>query len=291
MPARALAGALAEPGAAQNETDALSAARVRRHRQAVGQRPLSRRSLSRFRNDPVYSPRSSPRMPGATASSTCRMPSSSIPRTWASRRRCSGSSRDSSRIEREQPAATFAYLRPVPAERAFCRSRSRGVTDAGPRARGRHARTPASMSLMNAVAHGKPSINPLRAALDPTDTQRLSTVLERLVAVAPRALPAAESRGAGDRARGVGPLRSARSLLSTAGRGVFRRRGSCSMYIRRGSPSSPPSARSRARRSAGRLDRGEMITNLSVTSRLRIADVYSARAACAFSTAHATARR
>ena len=170
--ARALAGALAEPGAAQNETDGLRGASSQAS-------PSSRTAPSittRGSDDPVY-------LHEFVAHAqrhgigTCRMPSSSIPRTWASpsmQRLVAGLDRMNGNV----PRLRLRRFR----QSVLCRSSGRH--DAG-RAAGMHAA--ASMSLMNAVAHGKPSINPLQAALDPTDTQRLSTVLERLVAVAPRA--------------------------------------------------------------------------------------------------------
>jgi len=262
--ARALAGALAEPGVAQNETDAL----LRREFAGIAKQSdsaLYHDSLA-VPNDPVYLHEfvAHARRHGIEYVSDAKLfNSSDLGLSPSMQRLVAGLGR----IEREQ-YRDFAGLRRF-RQSVLCRSEvAASLTPVPGRAAGMHAA--ASMSLMNAVAHGKPSINPLRAALDPTDTQRLSTVLERLVAVAPRALPAAElealvtERGA---SKPAAPARSFSTLLVEA---CFADEVLLHVHPPRLSelPTERPLTSSVIRRQARR---GEMITNLC-HEQLRIAD-------------------
>jgi hypothetical protein len=184
--ARALAGALAEPGVAQNETDALlrrEFARIAKQSDSA----LYHDDLA-VPNDPVYLHEfvAHARRHGIDYVSDAKLfNSSDLGLSPSMQRLVAGLGR----IEREQ-YRDFACLSRF-RQSVLCRSEFAPTLTLLPeRATGMHAS--ASMTLMNAVAHGKPSVNPLRPALDPTDAQQLRSMLERLVAVAPRALPAAE---------------------------------------------------------------------------------------------------
>ena len=184
--ARALASALADPGVVQNETDVL----LRREFARIAK--LSDSALYHddlaVPNDPVYFHdfvAHAQRYGIGYVSDAKLFNSSELGVSPSMQRLIAGLGP----IEREQ-YRDFACMRRF-RQSILCRSELASALAVRPeRTAGMHIS--ASMSLANAVAQGKASVNPLRPALDPAEAQRLRSMLERLVAVAPRALPAAE---------------------------------------------------------------------------------------------------
>lgn len=93
------------------------------------------------------------------------------------------------RVEREQ-YLDFAVCRRF-RQSVLCRAESENVLAWTPQ-RATTMQAAASLSLMRAAANAKPLLNPLRLNVDAAEAATLQGVLERLLEVAPRALPVAE---------------------------------------------------------------------------------------------------
>jgi len=184
--ARTLATAIAEGGISQDPTDALlrrELARIARQTDSS----IYHDDLA-VPNDPVYFHRFAAHAAqhGLRFISEARLfNSSSFGLVPSMQRLVSGLGR----VEREQ-YLDFACLRRY-RQSVLCREEAAEVLALTPeRATLMHAA--ASHSLLGAVQRSKPLFNPARSPMIATDQKQLHTALERLVAVAPRALPAAE---------------------------------------------------------------------------------------------------
>ena len=184
--ARTLAAALAEPGRAQDSTDAL----LRREFGRIAAQPdsaLYHDDLGEP-NDPVYFHQfaAHAQRHGLSFVSEAKLfNSSGLGLGPRMQRIVSGLGR----LQREQ-YLDFACLRRF-RQSVLCRSGSGAALAPVPeRAATMHAA--ASLSLMRADAQGKPLTNPARPTLEAGDAKRLREMLERLLEIAPRAVPVAE---------------------------------------------------------------------------------------------------
>ena len=210
--ARMLAAALAEPGRAQDGTDAL----LRREFARIAAEPdsaLYHDDLGEP-NDPVYFRQFAGHAQRHGLSFVCEAKlfnSSDLGLAPRMQQIVSGLGR----LEREQ-YLDFACLRRF-RQSVLCRAES-GAALALVRERAAAMHAAASPSLMRAAAQGKPLVNPARPTLEPTDAKRLREVLERLLEIAPRALPVAEleARLTKNGAPGITPARSFAALVADA---------------------------------------------------------------------------
>ena len=210
--ARELARAIAEPAYSQDLTDGL----LRREFDRVAKETDSAiyHDDLAVPNDPVYfrSFVDHARHYGLSFVSEAKLFNSSV--LWLSagmQRMVSGLGR----IEREQ-YHDFACLRRF-RQSVLCRTEAGGALALNPeRASRMHA--VASHSLLGTAERRMPLFNPARPAMDAAEQQRLRVVLERLVAVATRALPAAqlESLASGAVPGGSTTTRSFAALLVDA---------------------------------------------------------------------------
>jgi SAM-dependent methyltransferase len=207
--ARTLAGAMAEPGIAQDETDGL----LRREFARIAMQTdgsIYHDDLG-VPNDPVYFHEfaAHARRHGFTFVSEAKpFNSSSLGVAPSMQRLIAGLER----IEREQ-YLDFASVRRF-RQSVLCRSECGAALALTPE-RVAQMHVAVSHSLMSAVWRDKPLVNPVRPPLEPGDATRLQAVLTRLVQVLPRALPVSELESSlaadpgavhGEPARSVGAL-------------------------------------------------------------------------------------
>ena len=211
--ARTLAGAMAEPGIAQDETDGLLRREFARiARQTDGS--IYHDDLG-DPNDPVYFHEfaAHARRHGFTFVSEGKpFNSSGLGVAPAMQRLIAGLDR----LDREQ-YLDFACVRRF-RQSVLCRSECGAALAPAPE-RVAQMHVAVSHSLLSAVWRNKPLLNPARPRLEPGDATRLHAALTRLLQVAPRALPVAEleSSLAVDPGAVHGePARSIRALLFEA---------------------------------------------------------------------------
>ena len=184
--ARALVGAMAEPGIAQDETDGLLRREFARiARQTDGS--IYHDDLG-VPNDPVYFHEfaAHARRHGFTFVSEAKPFNSSGLGIAPSLQRLIARL---DRLEREQ-YLDFAYVRRF-RQSVLCRSECGAALALAPE-RAAQMHVAVSHSMLSAVWRNKPLSNPARSPLEPGDATRLQAALTRLLQVAPRALPIAE---------------------------------------------------------------------------------------------------
>ena len=184
--ARALAAALAEPGRVQDETDAL----LRREFARIAAEPdgaLYHDDLG-VPNDPLYFHQFAAHVQSHGLAFGCEAKLfNSAGLGLAPKMQSIVSGLD--RLEREQ-YLDFACLRRF-RQSVLCRAEHAAALALVPEnAAAMHVA--ASSSLMRAAAQGKPLLNPVRRPLGPAEAQTLRKVFERVLEIAPRALPVAE---------------------------------------------------------------------------------------------------
>jgi predicted O-methyltransferase YrrM len=204
--ARSLASALAQPGRVQSETDAVLRREFARVA-AISDSALYHDDLA-VPNVPVYFHElaAHARQHGLVFVSEAKLFNSSAFGVAAAMQPFLAS-RD--RLEREQ-YLDFAVCRRF-RQSVLCRAECESALDWTPeRAWTMHAA--ASLSLMRAAEQQKPLLNPMRPALDASDAATLGRILERLLEVAPRALPVSELGSIGQPAN----ARSLAAMLAAA---------------------------------------------------------------------------